>query len=141
MFVLLLILPACGPSGREASRGDEPLFTLLSSRETRRTGNCFSSTGYWRDQHNVMKEFPVNYFDELVGQSSYFASRFKNYTSFSHSTFEVMLTDEMKGRIDHIFHTNTTSSQVLWNEGETFRWEELPPVVQVSPVTRTLVRD
>lgn len=34
IFILLLILPACGPSGRENSRADGPLFTLLSSRET-----------------------------------------------------------------------------------------------------------
>ena len=99
------------------------------------------STGFWRDQHNMMKEYPVNYFDELVGQSSYFASRFQNYTSFSHTSFSEMLTDEMKERIDHIFHANTTSSQVLWNEGGTFRWEELPRVVQLAPVTHTLVRD
>ena len=99
------------------------------------------STGYWRDQHDVMKEFPVNYFDELVGQSAYFASRFKSYTSFSHTSFQEMLTDEMKERIDHIFHTNTTSSMMLWNEGGAFRWEELPKVVQLSAVSETLVRD
>jgi hypothetical protein len=89
----------------------------------------------------VMKEFPVNYFDELVGQSSYFTSRFKTYTSFSHTSFQKMLTDEMKERIDHIFHANTTSSHMLWNEGGTFRWEELPSVVQISAVSKTVVRD
>jgi hypothetical protein len=99
------------------------------------------STGFWRDQYDVMKEFPVNYFDELVGQSSYFARRFKNYTSFSHTPFDEMLNDDMMGRVDHIFHANTTSSQVIWNEGGTFRWEELPLAVQVSSVSRTLVRD
>jgi len=99
------------------------------------------STGYWRDQHDVMKEFPVNYFDELVGQSAYFASRFKTYTSFSQTSFQEMLTDEMKERIDHIFHANTTSTQVLWNEGGTFRWQELSRLVQLSAVSKTLVRD
>ncbi len=99
------------------------------------------STGFWRDQHDVVKEFPVHYLDELVGQSSYFASTFKNYTAFSYSSFEDILTDEMKGRVDHIFQTNTTSSYVVWNDGETFRWEELPVAVQVSPVSKTIVRD
>ena len=99
------------------------------------------STGFWGDQYDVMKEYPVNYFDELVGQSSYFALRFKTYTSFGHTTFEEMLSDDMKERMDHIFHVNSSSSQVLWNEGGTFRWEELPPVVQLSPVSKTLVRD
>lgn len=99
------------------------------------------STGYWRDQHDVMKEYPVNYFDELVGQSSYFASRFKSYTSFSHTSFQEMLSDEMKERIDHIFHVNTTSSMILWNENGSFRSEELPRVVQLSAVSETLVRD
>ncbi len=99
------------------------------------------STGYWRDQHDAMKEYPVNYFDELVGQSAYFASRFKNYTSFSHTSFQDMLTDEMKERVDHVFHVNTTSHHFLWNDGGTFRWEELPAVSQLSPVTETLVLD
>jgi len=76
------------------------------------------STGYWRDQHDVMKEFPVNYFDELVGQSAYFASRFKTYTSFSQTSFQEMLTDEMKERIDHIFHANTTSPRCYGTKGE-----------------------
>jgi hypothetical protein len=99
------------------------------------------STGYWRDQHDVMREYPVNYFDELVGQSSYFASRFSSYVTFGHTTFAEMLTDEMKQRIDHIYHANTTSSQILWNEGGTFRWEELPIEAQLSVVSRTLVED
>jgi hypothetical protein len=99
------------------------------------------STGYWLDQHDVMKEYPINYFDELVGQSSYFASRFKTYTAFGHASFTEMLTDEMRQRIDHIFHVNTTSSQILWNEGGTFRWEELPLEAQLSAVTRTLTED
>lgn len=99
------------------------------------------STAYWMNQHNVMKEYPINYFDELVGQSAYFASRFKSYTVFGHTTFQEMLSDEMKERIDHIFHANTTSTQILWNDGGTFRWEELPTVVQLSAVSKTLVRD
>ena len=99
------------------------------------------STAYWRDQRDVMKEYPVNYFDELVGQTAYFASRFRNYTSFSNTTFDKMLTDEMKERIDHIFQVNTTSSHILWNDEGQFRWEELPRKVQVSPVKHTLVKD
>jgi len=99
------------------------------------------STAYWTDQHDVMKEYPINYFDELVGQSSYFASRFKTYTSFGHTSFQEMLTDEMKERIDHIFHVNTTSHHLIWNDEGTFRWEELPTVSQLSPVTETLVHD
>jgi len=99
------------------------------------------STGYWRDRNDVMKEYPVNYFDELVGQSSYFASRFKSYVTFGHTTFSEMLTEEMKQRIDHIFHVNTTSSQILWNDGGTFHWEELPIEAQLSVVSETLVDD
>jgi hypothetical protein len=99
------------------------------------------STAYWRDQYDVMKEYPVNYFDELVGQSSYFASRFNTYKSFGFASFDEMLTDEMKQRIDHIFQVNATSSQILWNEGGTFRWEELPVEAQLSAVTRTLTED
>jgi hypothetical protein len=52
-----------------------------------------------------------------------------------------MLTDEMKERIDHIFHVNSTSTQILWNDGGTFHWEELPAVVQLSPVSHTLIHD
>ena len=99
------------------------------------------STGYWKDQNDVMREYPINYLDELVGQSHFFSKKFNNYTSFSYVPFEDMLDSSMINRIDYTFYTNTTSSYILWNKGDKFEWEKLPEPAQVSPIKKMIVRD
>ena len=99
------------------------------------------STGYWRNRYNEMKEYPVNYLDELVGQAPYFSRKYSNYTSFSKATMDDILDDDMRMRIDHLFHVESTSSQLLWNDKGGFRWEKLPEEAQVSPIAKTIVRD
>jgi hypothetical protein len=44
-------------------------------------------------------------------------------------------------RVDETFFVNTTSSYILWNENEAFRWEKLPAPAQVSPIKKTIIRD
>ncbi len=99
------------------------------------------STGYWKDQNDVMKEYPINYLDELMGQSSFFSKMFKDYTSFSYISVEKMLDTATMNRVDHIFYTNTTSSYILWNNADLFEWEKLPRSAQVSPIKKTIVHD
>ncbi len=99
------------------------------------------SSGYWLSDEGVMTEYPVNYLDELVGQSNYFARLFKNYTEFSFATIDDIIDEEMRQRIDYIFHLNNSASQVLWNEDKGFRWEELPTAVQLSPLTHVIAED
>jgi hypothetical protein len=99
------------------------------------------TTGYWRDKFNVMKEYPVNYFDELVGQTQYFANKYKNYTSFSTATIDDILEDDMRSRIDNVYHIVTTSTYLLWNDEGSFRWERAVDEAQISPITKTIVRD
>lgn len=98
------------------------------------------STGYWKDQHDVMTEYPINYLDELVGQSPYF-QKFKDYKSFSYTAFADMMDTSLLNRVDYHFNTNTTSSFILWNTEEGFEWEKLPRIAQFSPITRTIVDD
>ncbi|MCK5134960.1 MAG: VCBS repeat-containing protein [Bacteroidales bacterium] len=99
------------------------------------------STGYWKDQHDVMREYPINYLDELGGQSSFFFKIFNDYTSFSYATIEDILDSAMMNRVDYTFYTNTTSSYILWNNGDTFEWEKLPEPAQVSPIKKMIIRD
>ena len=99
------------------------------------------STGYWKDQNNVMREYHINYLDELVGQSSFFLKKFPNYTSFSYASIEEILDSAMMNRVDYTFYTNTTSSYILWNNGDKFEWEKLPEPAQVSPIKKTIVCD
>ncbi len=88
-----------------------------------------------------MREYPINYLDELVGQSNSIAEQFHDYTSFSYATVEDILDTAILSRIDHTFHTNTTAHHILWNNGGTFNWEKLPELVQVSPLKLTIVHD
>lgn len=100
------------------------------------------STGYWKDQHDVMTEYPINYMDELVGQSNYFIRRFEGgYTSFSYATIDNMFDTTTMNRVEHKFFTHSTSSYVLWNDEGGLRWEKLPAEAQVSPIKKSIIKD
>lgn len=98
-------------------------------------------TGYWKDQNDEMKEYPINYFDDLMTQSPYFAINVNNYKSFSYATISDLLDSTVMSRVDYTLKTNTTSSFILWNRGSSFEWEKLPELAQVSPIKKVLVRD
>jgi enediyne biosynthesis protein E4 len=99
------------------------------------------STAYWKDNQGNMTEYPINYFDELGSQTNYFLKRFRDYTSFSLASFDQMLTPDMMKRLQFKLTVNTLSSYILWNEKGKFRWEKLPEELQVSPITKMIVRD
>ena len=99
------------------------------------------STGYWKNRNDEMTEYPINYLDELVGQSNYFMQKYKSYKSFSSSSIQDMLDTATMNRVDAIFFVNTASSYILWNEDGDFRWEKLPLPAQVSPIKNMIIRD
>lgn len=99
------------------------------------------STAYWKDYYDVMKEFPINYFDELRGQSEYFNKKFQDYKSFSYATIDNILNENILKRLEFKLNVNTTSSYVLWNDNGQFRWEKLPLSMQVAPIKKMIVRD
>jgi hypothetical protein len=98
-------------------------------------------SGYWPDPYGEMKEYPVNYLDELQGQSAFFRSRFKSYQAFSLATMSDIIGKTLEKRIQLKLSVNNTSSSVLWNDKGKFRWEKLPLPLQESPVTRMVVKD
>lgn len=98
-------------------------------------------TAYWKDKNGKMREYPVNYLDELREQSAFFQMKFENYTSFSHATIDDMFDNKTMKRAETILHANTVSSYIIWNEEGKFRWEKLPVELQVSPITEMIVED
>ena len=94
------------------------------------------STAYWKDKNDIMKEYPINYLDELMGQSSYFEKLFPDYKSFSYATIDQILDENIMKRLELKLNVNTTSSYVLWNDNGKFRWEKLPQSLQVAPITK-----
>ena len=99
-------------------------------------------TGYWKDRDNKkMREYPVNYFDELGWLSSYFLKKFESYSSFSYATFEETFDKDILKRLEFKLYVNTASSYVIWNEKGRFRWDRLPDELQVSPVQKMIIRD
>jgi len=98
-------------------------------------------TAFWKDKNGKMKEYPVNYLDELIEQSSFFQNKFKDYNSFSNSTIDNILDENLRNRLELKLFVNTISSYILWNENGKFRWEKLPGEVQVSPVKEMVVHD
>jgi len=98
-------------------------------------------TGYWKDQKNVMREYPINYLDELASQSVYFQRLFPTYKIFSTMTIDQILNEDIIKRVELKLQVNTTSSYVLWNEGGNFRCDSLPRSLQVAPITKTIVHD
>jgi hypothetical protein len=99
------------------------------------------STAYWKDQNGKMKEYPINYLDELWGQSVFFQKKFQDYKSFSFATFDDILDKTILDRLAFKLNVNTTSSYILWNDKGRFRWEKLPESLQVAPITKMIVRD
>jgi len=99
------------------------------------------STGYWKDRYDVMKEYPINYLDELIGQSQFFTTRFSNYTSFSYASMDDIFDSEIRSRIDQTSYAHTGSSHILWNRDEGFEWQKLPRALQVSPIKKIIVKD
>jgi hypothetical protein len=99
------------------------------------------STAYWKDQEDVMREYPINYLDELIGQSPYFLQKYQTYTSFSYETIEDILEADMMKRVNDTLYVNTSSSYILWNNTDHFEWERLPRTIQVSPIKKMIVYD
>lgn len=98
-------------------------------------------TAYWKDDKGKMTEYPVNYFDELAGQTKFFQKLYKNYKEYSYANIHDMLDAATLKRLEFKLSINTTSSYIVWNDKGSFRFEKMPPSMQVSPITRMLVRD
>lgn len=98
-------------------------------------------TAYWENEKGRITEYPVNYLDELVEQSTYFKKKFDSYTAFSYANFDDIFDKNAKNSIRAKLFANTSSSYLLWNEEDQFRWELLPTRLQLAPVTRFVVRD
>ncbi len=98
-------------------------------------------TAYWTDQKGKMKEYPVNYLDELSSQSVFFQKKFRDYLNFSLASIDDIFDKNTLKRLELKLCVNTTSSYILWNEKGKFRWEKLPEAVQVSPINKMIVRD
>ena len=99
------------------------------------------STAFWRDQYDIMTEYPINYYDELATQSNYFLKKYTSYTQFSHASIPTMFDTTILKRVQHTLYINSTSSYILWNESGYFRWEKLPHQAQVSPLKKSIIRD
>jgi len=99
------------------------------------------TTAWWRDKNDKMTEYPVNYLDELMGQSTFFQKIFEDYSSFSFTGIDKMLDEEILKRLEFKLTVNTCSSFIIWNEGGRFRWEKLPRELQVAPVRKIIVHD
>jgi len=99
------------------------------------------STAYWKDQQDVMREYPINYLDELIAQSGFIAKKYPDYASFSYATAHEIIDSLMSNKQSYIFYVNTTSSYVLWNDKGKFVIDKLPRQSQVSPLKKTIVTD
>ncbi len=97
-------------------------------------------TAYWTDAAGIMKEYPVNGLDELASQSPFFRKRFNSYTQFSLAPMDSIVNKSTLDK-ESIYHVNTTSSYVLWNENGNLSWEKLPARLQTAPIRKMLVRD
>jgi enediyne biosynthesis protein E4 len=98
-------------------------------------------TGYWRDQNGNMKEFPVNYLDDLVGQSAFFKNKFNSYASFSYAAIDDILNKNILKKLELKLNVNTASSYVIWNIKGKMKWDKLPLELQVAPIKKMIVCD
>jgi enediyne biosynthesis protein E4 len=98
-------------------------------------------TGYWKDKNDKMTEYPVNYLDDLAGQSSYFQKKFNSYAAFSYAGIDDIFDSKVMKRLEAKLHVNTASSYIVWNHKGKFTWEKLPVELQTSPIKKMIVSD
>ena len=98
-------------------------------------------SGYWKDVKGEMKEFPVNYLDELVGQCPYLEKKFQTYAEFSYATIDKIIDSSMMKKLNFKLYITTPSSYIIWNDKAKFRWEKLAQPLQLAPVRKMIVKD
>ncbi len=98
-------------------------------------------TAWWNDQESVMKEYPINYFDELCAQTRFFQSKFNSYKAFSEASLAEIFDKDILARVEFTLNVNTTSSYIIWNDAGKMRFEEMTIPLQVSPITRMISTD
>lgn len=98
-------------------------------------------TAFWPDQKGNIKEYPINYLDELWSQSKYFLSKYKDYASFSYASLPELLDERVLKKLEFKLDVKTTESYILWNEKGKFRWEKLPVELQVAPIKKMITED
>jgi enediyne biosynthesis protein E4 len=98
-------------------------------------------SAYWPDPKGKMKEYPLNYLDELWSQSGFFQVKYKEYVTFSFAGINDMFDENILKRLLFKLDVNTTSSYILYNEKGKFRWEKLPRSLQVAPIKKVIVQD
>jgi enediyne biosynthesis protein E4 len=98
-------------------------------------------TAFWPDEKGEMKEYTMNYLDELWSQSKYFENKYNGYTAFSKITVPEMLDSKIMKRLEFKLYVNTTESCILWNNKGTFKMEKLPLALQVSPLKKMIAED
>ena len=98
-------------------------------------------TAYWPDKDGKMKEYPVNYLDELWSQSIYFRRKIRDYTAFSNASINDIFDQTIMKRMAAKLYVNTASSYIIWNDNGKFNWEKLPVPVQLSPLSHAIVQD
>jgi hypothetical protein len=52
-----------------------------------------------------------------------------------------IMDETVKDRLDFKLYVNSTSSCIIWNNKGKFSKEDLPRSLQVSPITKTVIRD
>ncbi len=129
--------------------GDNHRFTLSDKYPMNLYAIDFDNDGiidpvisaYWPDMKGIMKEYPINYLDELWAQSAFFHRRFRDYTPFSYATMDSIMDINVIKKLAFKLDVNTTSSYIVWNDKGNFRWEKLPDVLQQSPIKKMIVQD
>ena len=97
-------------------------------------------TSFWKDKEGVMQEYPINYMDELFAQSPFFRKLFTSYTTFSYTPMSGIYQTDTINR-NKVRYANFTKSVILWNQKGKLIMQELPTVLQNTPLTRTLFFD
>ncbi|HEX2976016.1 MAG TPA: hypothetical protein VHO68_08760, partial [Bacteroidales bacterium] len=97
-------------------------------------------TSFWPDAKGDMKEYPVNYLDELWSQSPYLKAKLRNYTTFSAMEAKDLIPPKMAANAAKL-NINTVASCIIWNNGKSFTFQRLPVEMQLSPVKKMIAAD
>lgn len=95
-------------------------------------------TAFWQDEDGNHREYPIHFWDELIGQSPFFRNRFESYAEYGTATINSIF--QNKEEVD-VLEITSVNSGVLWNDDGTFSWSPFARPIQNAPIREILIHD
>ncbi|NNE15134.1 MAG: VCBS repeat-containing protein [Saprospiraceae bacterium] len=129
-----LVIGNVGKNFKQKATDDYPLYLFSNDFDDNGTLDCVLAKPY-KD-----RLVPTRGKECSTQQMPFVSEKFKTYSEFAAASVgDIYGEDKLNSGIK--LEVNNFYSYVLWNEGDKFRFEKLPPLAQISPVNDIVFLD